>query len=251
MPSRFEAPAIHSSYRPSPAGRRDRPAGASSTESAARLAAEAAFSGGPGHPRAPEQPPVTIVRKKLHLQAAVAHTSSPAPLPADHAEMRAPRVFRVAGSQDVTAGAEACAASVDGLEPQAGAGIACPSPDSDAAEPEEPARRVRHRRATSELSGPVTVSIPPPPADAQPRVPGAGQPTSSDTRRARDARAPSPTLDELAGELSSASATLESLRRTPVHDFLARHDEAAWERLSREADKLLAEVRRVKPRKIF
>jgi hypothetical protein len=58
-------------------------------------------------------------------------------------------------------------------------------------------------------------------------------------------------LDKLAAELSSASATLESLRRTPARDFLARPDEAAWERLSREADQLLAEVRRIKPRKIF
>jgi hypothetical protein len=61
------------------------------------------------------------------------------------------------------------------------------------------------------------------------------------SRRKRRPRAVA--YDDLAGELSSASATLESLRRAPVRDFLARPEEAAWERLSREADQPLAETR--------
>jgi hypothetical protein len=229
MPFRFEANDIAPADRSLRPGRRDRPSGASS--SAARLAAEAAFDGGSTPGPATEQRPVTVVHKKAHARSSapageLARTAPEAPV-----ETRSPRVFRVAS---------ATTSATDGTGP---------SDTEETSAPADPAAARRRRSGAAALSGPVTVVMASPAIASKPPSRGKARAAVPDKGDRRKPAVPDATLDELARELSSASAALEALRRTPAPDFRVQPDEAAWERLSKAADKLLKDIGRIKPRR--
>jgi hypothetical protein len=95
----------------------------------------------------------------------------------------------------------------------------------------------------------VTVLSPPAPATPAVDKPAAKSAAASRPEQERQAPIPLPTLDELLENLAAVTATLEELRRAPVRDFQVQPDQEAWSRLSREADKVLADIRSARTNK--
>jgi hypothetical protein len=235
MPSPSKAADITTFHRSPNAAERHHRSRSSTAPSAARLAAEAAFSDMPRAATVERDDvfaPTTLAAWAPVLATQSAETS---------VESRPPRVFLVSRVALAIPAAEAPSAGITAPESaDHAAGLEASSPEIEGAPSPQVLRPVRRRhRSHATLSGPVTVISPPDPATPAPE--------RSAAKSAAAVVLPL-TLNQLRENLAAVGATLEDLRRVPVWDFQVRPNQKAWSRLSREADKLLVDIRSARRR---
>ena len=250
MTSSFKAADITTSHRSPNAARRHHHSESSTAPSAARLAAEAAFSEVPAQHRSVQPRPLTVEREEVVAPTSAVASVSATPSVEASADSKTPRVFRVSRIALPISAPEAQSTGAAGLEGSAGAvGIGPSNPEADVTPSQQmlrPVRRRRDRHAT--LSGPVTVLSPPAASTHSAERPTGKSAATTRPEREQQNFVSAPTLNELLESLAAVTATLEELRRTPVWDFQIEPNQEAWLRLSRKADDLLVDIRSARRR---